>query len=158
MNWAAFLPSERPRQYKNLGILLSIPHLLLTYLLLAPRHARIPGLELGAMGVALKMVAFGLITVQVYAWLNARFFQISYARALWDKLRTVGFVGLCAAVAFFGVGAWTRAEGSLGYGAITALTSAVYFALAVFGTHRWPQLAGVSRADWAPIERVFKNL
>jgi hypothetical protein len=37
-----------------------------TYGLLAPPTAPVPGLGLGAIGLVLKVVIFGLLTVQVY--------------------------------------------------------------------------------------------
>jgi len=100
---AAFLASERTREYRNYGILFAGLGAVVTYFLLAPRSAAVPGLGLGARGVALKMVVLGMLTVQFYELSNARFFQFSYLQATIDKMKTTLVVGGIAFVILRGL-------------------------------------------------------
>lgn len=65
--------SAQTRKYMTvsaLGMLASIP---LSYLVLAPHSGSlIPGLGLGAVGLALKMVVLGVCSVNLQAWIIAR--------------------------------------------------------------------------------------
>jgi O-antigen/teichoic acid export membrane protein len=101
LNGTAFKAAGRTAEYRNISIALSIPDMLLTYWLIAPADAIVPGLDLGALGVAVRMVIYGLISVQVYEWRNAKYFDIPYARLLRDRLRVVG------AVSAGGLALWT---------------------------------------------------
>jgi O-antigen/teichoic acid export membrane protein len=85
INIAALKGAEKTTVIRNLGILISIPDLLLTYFLLAPVDAPIPGLSLGALGVAIKMVVYGLISVQAYERICHRLFNLSYVRTFSRK-------------------------------------------------------------------------
>jgi O-antigen/teichoic acid export membrane protein len=152
LNGAAFMASERTAQYRDLGIYLSMPSLALTYFLLAPRTGTLPGLGLGALGVAIKMVVYGLMSVQVYEWFNMRFFHASYGEAAAKKAITLAFVGSCAVIAFVGAGGFFRAHGA-GDTAELLLTSALYCGLGFLGALRWPTLAGVQKSDWQSIVR-----
>lgn len=82
LNGTVFLASQRTVEYRNLGIIVSVITLVPTYFLLAPSTLPIPGLGLGAMGLAIKAVVVGLLSVQLYVWLNCRFFGLRYGRAL----------------------------------------------------------------------------
>jgi O-antigen/teichoic acid export membrane protein len=158
LNATAFLASERTAQYRNLGILFSIPGLLLTYFLLASRHARIPGLELGAVGIAFKMVVFGLISVQAYDWLNARYFQISYGRSIAEKLLSVVFVAVCALVVFRGAMLWPAITGRLGETPRFFVGSIFYFAVILTGVIWRPKLAGLRKTDIPSMIQMIKSL
>ena len=67
------LAGERTKQYmviSTVGMLISLP---VTYLLLAPSQGLLlPGFDLGAMGLAVKMVGLNVISVNVLLWVIAR--------------------------------------------------------------------------------------
>lgn len=56
---AAIKATERTAFYRNWSIAFSLPDIVLTYLVVAPREAF--GWNLGAIGVALKMVVYGFL-------------------------------------------------------------------------------------------------
>lgn len=69
-----FLASGRTRKYMFVStamMLISIPF---SYLVLAPiKGGWIPGLGMGAIGIATKMVLLGIVSVNIQAWVIARF-------------------------------------------------------------------------------------
>jgi O-antigen/teichoic acid export membrane protein len=143
---ASLKATERTRSYALWTVILSIPDLALTYLLLAPASARVPGLHLGALGMAIKTTVYGLVVAQVYDWLNCRFLNILYARALRRRVTALLAVG-AAALVLIGVGApWLQRTGM---GQLTALIlSSVSYAAAIgLMAWLWPELAGLSRAQ-----------
>lgn len=70
-----FLASGHTKAYMLVGVigmLISVP---LSYLVQAPNSGIvIPGLGMGALGMALKMVLLGIISVNIQAWLIARYY------------------------------------------------------------------------------------
>ncbi len=140
--------TERTRSYARWSILLSVPDLILAYFLLAPADAAVPGLHLGARGMAIKTALYGLVTSLVYDWLNCQFLGIEFRRALAHKLRAAGVVGGAAVVAL-GLGApWLRRMGVPDLAALCA-ASAVYVAVTGLATLAWPAIAGLTHAQIA---------
>jgi O-antigen/teichoic acid export membrane protein len=143
---ASLKATEHTASYARWTVLLSIPELLLTYLLLAPTSAPVPGLHLGAIGMAIKTALYGLVVAQVYDWLNCRFLGIQYARALGRRALALLAVGAAAAILIGAGDPWLRRAGmeqiealivcSVGYAAVIALMIWL-----------WPGLAGLSRAQ-----------
>ncbi len=95
LNTTALKATGRTTTFRNLSLALSVPDLALTSLLLAPASAPVPGLGLGAIGVALRMVVYGLASVLVYEWFNLRHFELSWRDALAHKIRAAVVVGAC---------------------------------------------------------------
>jgi O-antigen/teichoic acid export membrane protein len=143
LNDSALKATERTVQLRNLRLGLAVPDLLVTYFTVAPSTARVPGLGLGAIGVAAQLVGWGLLSRQVYEWTNSRFFGQSYLRGLRDRLVAVAVVGSCAVAILAGVSDWFQV--GLGWGAIGGLSAAsvLYFALMGILVVLWPGLAGV---------------
>jgi O-antigen/teichoic acid export membrane protein len=143
---ASLKATERTASYALWTVLLSIPDLFLTYLLLAPTSAPVPGLHLGAIGMAIKTTLYGLLVAQVYDWLNCRFLGILYAQALGRRIVALLAVGAVALVLIGVGGPWLQRAGM---GQLTALmlSSFAYAAAIVLTVWFWPGLAGLSRAQ-----------
>jgi O-antigen/teichoic acid export membrane protein len=137
---------ERTGSYARWSVVLSIPDVLLTYLLLAPSTAAVPGLHLGALGLAIKTAVYGFISVQLYDWLNCHFLGIRYAVVLGHRIVALVTIGVIALVFLAAGAALLRGAGAGAIGAL-ALSSGAY-ALAVAAT-LWlqPGLAGLSRVQ-----------
>lgn len=69
-----FMATNRTRTYMKFGITMMIVSLPISYLVQAPRAAVgwVPGLELGAIGMALKTVILTVIFVNAQVWVIAR--------------------------------------------------------------------------------------
>ena len=146
LTMATMKATERTGGYARWTVLLSVPDLLSTYLLLAPSTSIVPGLHLGAVGMAIKAAIFGLLTAQVYDWLNCRFFKLSFAKILVRRICVAAGVGVLA-VLLLDLGA--DALRHLGASPITALvSSSVTYGVAIAAiVLLWPGVAGVSRAQ-----------
>jgi O-antigen/teichoic acid export membrane protein len=144
---------ERTGLYARWSVYLSVPDLLLTYFLVAPSTAPIPGVGLGAVGLAIKTALYGLVSVHVYDWLNCRILGIDYAALF--RGRVVVSLGI-GAVALAVVGAGGRLLETAGIAAVPTLimTSAAYAALV--GTALWlrPTIAGVTREQLSQVLRL----
>lgn len=144
LSTAALKATERTAQYARWSVALSIPDLLLTYFLLAPASAKVPGLGLGAIGMAIKTALYGLISVQVFDWINCRSMRIKFAPVLLQRVAAMGLVGAAAWSMLKLGGDWLRSDGWSGLGSL--LLSSTIYGLVVLGIF-WslPALAGVSR-------------
>jgi O-antigen/teichoic acid export membrane protein len=137
---------ERTASYARWSVALSIPDVLLTYFLLAPPGATVPGLHLGAVGLAIKTAVYGLLSVQVYDWLNCHFLGIGYPTMLGRRIVALLIVAAIALL-FLGLGGPILRQ--LGAGNVTALAlSSLAYGLSVAATV-WlcPALAGLTRAQ-----------
>ncbi len=68
------LAGGHTKGYSKLSVTVMLIGLPLSYLVQAPSHgAPIPGLGLGAIGMALKMVLVNIVSVNILAWLIARY-------------------------------------------------------------------------------------
>jgi O-antigen/teichoic acid export membrane protein len=141
---ASMKATERTASYARWSVFLSVPDLFLTYLLLAPTTAPVPGLHLGAIGMAIRTSFYGLLTAEVYDWLNCRFFKIGYLKVLIRKLAVAAAVGLLAILL---VGSGSVRLQRIGMGAVAALTlaSGAYAASVAILVLLWPGAAGISR-------------
>jgi O-antigen/teichoic acid export membrane protein len=151
---AALKATERTRVYALCSLGLSVPDLLLTYFLLAPPTAAVPGLGLGALGLAIKLALFGLVSVQLYDWLNRRYLGIPRLAALGRRAFALVLVGALAWLTLNLALHWLR---SRGLGALPALliASAAY-ALAVLGLVFWrPSIAHLTRAQLDEAARML---
>lgn len=96
INATMFMACERTGPYMKLtllGMLVSFP---VTYFLLAsPDEWLLPGLELGALGLALKMLMMNVLLVNIQSWVLSRFhgwdFEWSYQIVGISFLLTLGF-------------------------------------------------------------------
>jgi hypothetical protein len=151
---ATMKATERTRSFARWSVALSVPDMLLTYLLLAPGTAVVPGLHLGAMGMAIRTALFGLVIAEVYDWLNCRYLRISYARVLARKSASAAAVGALAVLLFESGGAWLARMGVGGIAALI-LASAAYAAAVALMVLLWPSVAGLSREQLLPIMRAL---
>ncbi len=157
LTMACLKATERTSSFARWSVLLSIPDVVFTYVLLAPATAPVPGLHLGAIGFAIRTAIYGLVSVELFDWLNCRFLSISYGRALGRKGAAAVSV---AAFAFGSLGLGCSWLERLGLGNIAALaTSSCVYAVAIaLIVWFWPGLAGLTREQilqsWTLLRRV----
>jgi O-antigen/teichoic acid export membrane protein len=156
LTMACLKATERTSSYARWSVVLSIPDVILTYLLLAPATAVVPGLHLGALGFAIRTAIFGLVSVQLFDWLNCRFLGISYARALGRKVVVAVPVAAFAFAALALACPWLE---RLGMGSIPALIvcSCTYGAAIALLVWFRPMLVGLTREQilqsWPRVRR-----
>ena len=94
LNSAVYFATGRTKLYRNVGLVVAIFGLIVTYLFLAPNEQF--GLNLGSNGLALKMVLVQIIGQNIRLWFNARFLNISFTKLLGHQLLSILIIG-CAA-------------------------------------------------------------
>lgn len=153
INTAALKGAEKTKIIRNLGVWLSIPDILLSYFLLASPNAPIPGLNLGAIGIAIRMVIYGLISVQLYEWMSHQTFKLNYFSTLLKKISVavsvlfVGWVVLQESAKFF-------SNFDIAPLFVLVISSGLYFLLILMIVLLQPQLIGLSRNE---ISEIFQK-
>jgi O-antigen/teichoic acid export membrane protein len=146
INTAALKGAEKTKQIRDVGILISIPDVALSYFLLASPNAPVPGLNLGAMGVAIRMVIYGLISVQIYEWMSHKVFGLNYFSVLVQKLQAVLLVFLSAWLTLTKVGE-SLTEFNIAPLIIFIISSSAYFiAIAAIALLK-PNLLGMGKDE-----------
>jgi O-antigen/teichoic acid export membrane protein len=78
INGTMLLATGRTRVYAVFGIIFMLTSVPVTYFILAPAAMPIPGLGLGAVGMALKMVVLNILAVNVLAILTAHAHKLKF--------------------------------------------------------------------------------
>ena len=78
------LGTGQTRLYRDIGIVLLTIGLAFAYWMLAPKNMF--GLDLGAIGLALKMVVIQFISVNVQLWYITRYLKLSFWRFFYNQL------------------------------------------------------------------------
>lgn len=149
---AVFYATDQTRLYRNIGITFMLLGLPATYFLLAsPSYY---GFGFGAVGLAIKMVVFNIVTNNVYLYYNARFLRLPLSWYVVHQLVSVlAFLAIAWVITlivdryFVGVDVlWRFSIIGLGYG------------LAVLGAVLTvPGLLGLSRPDIAAVTDKIKK-
>ncbi|MEW6482687.1 MAG: oligosaccharide flippase family protein [bacterium] len=84
LSGSVFYATDQTALYRNIGITMMLIGLPITYILLAPTNMF--GLEAGALGLAIKMVALQFITVNIQLYFNAKYLRFSYFRYLGHQI------------------------------------------------------------------------
>lgn len=94
LSGSVYYATGRTKLYRNVGIFIMLLGLITTYFLVAP--AELMGLDLGSVGLAIKMVAVQFVQVNIYLWFNARFLGISFSNLLIRQFTSIATLGLPA--------------------------------------------------------------
>jgi len=87
LNTNMFFATERVKTYRNIGLVFIAIGLPTTLFLLGPRTYGC--LQLGAMGLAVKMVVINILSTNVQLWFNTRYLGLSYKELLIHQILTV---------------------------------------------------------------------
>jgi len=86
MGTTVAIASGRSKTYMATTVATATVGLVVSYFLLIPREATVPGLELGSFGLALKTAVFGFLATQPITYLNCKFLSLSYRDIMVRKL------------------------------------------------------------------------
>ena len=87
---SVFYATGRTKLYRNIGVSFTIIGLPLTYLLIAP--ANMMGLNAGAVGFAISVVAMQFIAVNTQLYFNSKLLNLRFSRYIAHQILTVGFM------------------------------------------------------------------
>ena len=97
LSGSLFFATGQTRLYRNIGVSGMLLGLIVSFWLLAPRA--VGGLNLGATGLAIKMVAVQLIGVNIQLWFNSRYLDLPFRRFLGQQVVVVLTLGVFAVTA-----------------------------------------------------------
>ena len=136
-----FYATGQTRLYRNISVIFSVVSLPFTYFMIAPVEKY--GLNYGATGLAVKMVAINIVAVNVQLYFNARLLRLNYWRYLMNQasciLIFIGFAYLSA------LGARHILPGRTVYEFV--LSGIVYTFMAVMVIYLKPEIMGVAKED-----------
>ncbi|MBF0517057.1 MAG: hypothetical protein HQK97_08060 [Nitrospirae bacterium] len=94
---SAYFAMGKTTLYRNIGIIISVVGLPVSCVLIAsPKYF---GFGAGAFGLAIKMVAINIISVNALLYYIAKPIGISYVRYLWHQVLCIGFMTAAASAA-----------------------------------------------------------
>ena len=99
LSGSVFYATGQTALYRNIGVSFMLIGLPVTYFLIAPGHML--GLNAGATGLAIKMVALQFIGVNVQLWFNARLLRLHFWRYIGHQIVSVGCLLGIAAISMF---------------------------------------------------------
>lgn len=99
LSGSLFLATEQTYLYRNIGLVMMLIGLPVVYVMVAPKEHG--GMELGANGLALKMVLLNITWVNVQLYFNAKFLKLPFLKYLSHQILSVGCLLMLAAIATF---------------------------------------------------------
>jgi O-antigen/teichoic acid export membrane protein len=140
LSGSVFYATSRTKAYRNLGTVVILLGLPVSYFLLAPQH--LGGLHMGALGLVVKMVGLQILGVNLLLWHNARTLDLSFGRLLWHQgTSTLGFGAAAVVAAFLGRPLAHSTLGRLGW------IGVIYFVLVFLALKRFPGFMGFGAED-----------
>lgn len=142
-----FLASGQTQKYMLVGIAVMLASIPVSYFMLAPAtDSWLPGLEMGALGMAYKMVALGVISVNIQAWVIARYggwkFDWVFQVVGIPMMIAAGFIAKTLSVWIWNI----ESVGMVGLVVPVTIAAIIYacFVIAIIGWLPW--LMGTDRA------------
>ncbi|GER94604.1 polysaccharide biosynthesis protein [hot springs metagenome] len=99
LSGSVFYATGQTALYRNIGVIFMLLGLPVTYFLIAPPDNM--GLNMGATGLAVKMVVLQFIGVNVQLYFNARLLKLSFGRYLGHQIASTGCFLILSTVAVF---------------------------------------------------------
>lgn len=152
---SVFFATNQTRLYRNIGIIFMTVGSLFTYFMIAPNNRM--GLNLGATGLALRMVLVQFLAVNVQLYFNARFLGFSFRRHLGHQAVCAGSLLLLALLSTFSVNKFFGVyAGNIIFSFI--LTGILYTLMTGILAYCVPVIFGIKRQDIRYImEMVYKK-
>lgn len=151
-----FLASGQTRKYMHISIAVMIFAIPVSYFMLAPEtYSVIPGLGLGALGMALKMVVIGIISVNIQAWFIARIggwkFDWMFQAVGIPLMIIMGFAAKAGAEMLWNI----KNVGITELMAPVIMATLLYMLMVAVTVWRLPWLIGLDQGD---IERILRRV
>jgi len=87
---SVFLAIEETKIIRNIGVSTGLIGLLISYLLLMP--AEHYGFEMGALGLAIKIVLIQFISVTIYLWYNTKLLNLPFHKFIGHQIIVIAFL------------------------------------------------------------------
>jgi O-antigen/teichoic acid export membrane protein len=147
-----FFATGQTALYRNIGILFLILGLPLTYFLIAPADKL--GLNIGATGLAIKMVLINVLCVNVQLYFNTRQLHLSFWQYLGYQISSVICLLIFACIAVVGVDYFLTLRTNI---LINFLVSGIVYSIMVGGlAYLLPAVFGIRRDDIDLLTKMVK--
>ena len=139
---SVFYATGQTKLYRNIGIIFILIGLPVTYFLIAPSNKM--GINAGAVGLAIKMVAFNIIGVNAQLYFNAKHLRFNYWRYLGHQIVIVGIFIVFAMLANFIAASLLNLRGQI---SVFLGSGVLYSALVIISVYFSPMILGLRRND-----------
>lgn len=143
LSGSLFLATEQTKLYRNIGVLFMVIGLPVTYFLIAPPEKM--GLNIGAMGLAIKTVILQFIAVNVQLYFNSKFLRLSFWKYFWHQLSVVMIMVVVAAITVFLVDKGFMMQEKIISGFL--LAGLLYSAIIMIFAYCAPDIFGVKKEE-----------
>lgn len=137
-----FYASGKTKLYRNIGIVILLAGIPLTFFLIAPR--KYDGLNLGAVGLAIKYIALQFFHVNIELFFNSKIIGFSFWKYFLHQLVCVGVLTATAFMSAFFVRKYLLFTGVINSFLITGL---VYSGVVAFLIYKLPVVFGLKEND-----------
>lgn len=94
-----FYATERTKIYTKLGTITNTIGLLFAYIIMAPKNFVIPGLEMGAVGLSLKIVLINIFHVHVLLYYVCKTFNLKFHSFIIHQIKVLSMLFMLAILA-----------------------------------------------------------
>jgi len=152
LSGSVFLATGQTVIYKNIGLVMMMIGLPITYFILAPPS--LGGLGIGANGLAVKMVVLNIVWVNIQLYYNARYLDISLKYYLRHQIVSAACLMVMALISTFAV------ERIVGFDrgiTVFLLAGTLYTTLAVVFAYFFPGVFGLQKDDFRSLVQIFRE-
>lgn len=159
LSGALMVASGQTGLYAKIGIFMMAASLPITYVCIAPASFVVPGLALGATGLALKMLIWQFVGTNIQLYCNTRYLRIPFLRWLALQLFLVGGIYGLAFGARTVAGMWDASgvlkllglsslgDAVIGHCSRIAVSGVIYLVVVAAVVFLVPGAAGMSRSE-----------
>lgn len=151
LSGSVFLATGQTKLYRNIGVPFMIFGSVLAYMLIAPKEKF--GLNMGAVGLATKMILIQFLLVNTQLYFNAKFLGISFSRYFGHQIVSIFILGGCALLSrFIGGHLFSR----LHFIAVIVFSGLIYSVMLGAIAFYFPRIFGLYREDLQFFVKIFK--
>ena len=151
LNGTFFYATERTKLRRNLGIVVMLTGLVLTYFLLAPKNNVVPGFGLGAIGLAVKTVSCNIFGVNLMMFFNTRFLNERFRPFLLNQVFVIVIYLLISGLTYYPVKSILNLIGISSDIVFILVHGVLYISGVAFLVYRHPVILGLTRNDFNKI-------
>jgi O-antigen/teichoic acid export membrane protein len=153
---AILLSFEKTKLFKNLRIYLTLFGFILTYIFLAPTDLLLPGLELGAMGLALKMVLGQFIDVHFRLFYSCKIVGLNFIELIKKEFSIIFLISSFYFIINFIINHLFGSNISNNIYIDIFISGIIYFILTILFIIIFPSIISCKRSDFQFLLNYFK--
>ena len=153
---AILLSFEKTKLFKNLRIYLTLFGFILTYIFVAPTDLLLPGLELGAMGLALKMVLGQFIDVHFRLFYSCKIVGLNFIELIKKEFSIIFLISSFYFIINFIINHLFGSNISNNIYIDIFISGIIYFILTILFIIIFPSIISCKRSDFQFLLNYFK--